>query len=295
MLVHAIGPRLRQGFRSRNAFSLIELLVVIAIISILAAILFPVFASAREKARQTSCASNLRNIGTAMQMYSEDFDEYICPAQILLSPAPNVYTYQYWFGFATGTSSAVTSTVNPTGGLIWPYLKNQAITDCPDATGVVISNNLAFPEWVGVGYNQLIGDLTKNILVPNASVNIYGCMLLNQVTQPTTTIMLADSGSLNATYGVVRSPWVSPPFAFNSTTGVYSATQASPTTQGRHTGMANVIFVDGHVKAMMVTPGTTETGTNSPANQAAHNMGFILNGPITGVQANDDYWYSWKK
>src|SRR3978361_1107773 len=59
----------------RNAFTLIELLVVIAIIAILAAILFPVFAQAREKARQASCESNLKQIGLAFKMYVQDYDE----------------------------------------------------------------------------------------------------------------------------------------------------------------------------------------------------------------------------
>ncbi|HLK57126.1 MAG TPA: prepilin-type N-terminal cleavage/methylation domain-containing protein, partial [Chthonomonadaceae bacterium] len=63
-------------FRStRYAFTLIELLVVIAIIAILAAILFPVFAQAREKARQTSCLSNMKQIGTSVYMYVQDYDE----------------------------------------------------------------------------------------------------------------------------------------------------------------------------------------------------------------------------
>src|SRR5262245_43773472 len=61
--------------RSRRAFTLIELLVVIAIIAILAAILFPVFAQAREKARQTTCLSNLKQLGMGMMQYTQDYDE----------------------------------------------------------------------------------------------------------------------------------------------------------------------------------------------------------------------------
>ena len=63
----------------RNAFTLIELLVVIAIIAILAAILFPVFAQAREKARAISCLSNMNQLGLSMQMYVQDYDETFPP------------------------------------------------------------------------------------------------------------------------------------------------------------------------------------------------------------------------
>ena len=65
-------------FAKQSAFTLIELLVVIAIIAILAAILFPVFAQAREKARQTACMSNVKQIGTALMMYAQDYDETLC-------------------------------------------------------------------------------------------------------------------------------------------------------------------------------------------------------------------------
>src|SRR3569623_1095459 len=65
--------------RTRNGFTLIELLVVIAIIAILAAILFPVFAQARAKARQASCLSNMRQLGTSTAMYVQDYDEQFYP------------------------------------------------------------------------------------------------------------------------------------------------------------------------------------------------------------------------
>lgn len=97
--------------QKRRAFTLIELLVVIAIIAILAAILFPVFAQAREKARQTACLSNLKQIGLALSMYQSDYDSMYPPSQ-LPSTVPNVS----W----------------PT--MIAPYIKNEQVFVCPDTT-----------------------------------------------------------------------------------------------------------------------------------------------------------------
>ena len=78
----------------RNAFTLIELLVVIAIIAILAAILFPVFAQAREKARSASCLSNEKQIGLGLMMYTQDYDETYPTAYFLVGGAPMVALIQ---------------------------------------------------------------------------------------------------------------------------------------------------------------------------------------------------------
>jgi prepilin-type N-terminal cleavage/methylation domain-containing protein/prepilin-type processing-associated H-X9-DG protein len=93
---------------TRRGFTLIELLVVIAIIAILAAILFPVFARAREKARQSSCQANLKQLGLSLQMYAQDYDECVMPAQIDGSPNPWCWTE-----------------------IIQPYLNNDQIFICP--------------------------------------------------------------------------------------------------------------------------------------------------------------------
>jgi type II secretory pathway pseudopilin PulG len=99
---------------------LIELLVVIAIIAILAAILFPVFAQAREASRKASCISNLKQIGMATQMYCQDFDEQL---QGYANCAGGPYT------FADGTSSACELWWHP----LYPYMKNQQARNCPSS------------------------------------------------------------------------------------------------------------------------------------------------------------------
>jgi prepilin-type N-terminal cleavage/methylation domain-containing protein/prepilin-type processing-associated H-X9-DG protein len=102
-----------KTIRSGRAFTLIELLVVIAIIAILAAILFPVFAQAREKARQVSCASNLKQLGLAIQMYHTDYDQ----------------KYPYWNWGNSGQGGG--NMVSLWHVAIFPYVKNKGIYACP--------------------------------------------------------------------------------------------------------------------------------------------------------------------
>jgi len=102
--------------RPARAFTLIELLVVIAIIAILAAILFPVFAQAREKARQTACLSNMKQLGTAAMMYSQDYDETMVAAWWGVGPS---WTGGTWPGNQRWQD-----------GLL-PYVKNNDIFQCP--------------------------------------------------------------------------------------------------------------------------------------------------------------------
>jgi prepilin-type N-terminal cleavage/methylation domain-containing protein len=112
----------------RQGFTLIELLVVIAIIAILAAILFPVFAQAREKARQTQCVSNCRQIGMGIQMYLNDWDETFPRMDDCI--APNRIPYQ---PNATGCSGPYGQRVNHYKWQywIWPYVKNIQIFFAP--------------------------------------------------------------------------------------------------------------------------------------------------------------------
>jgi prepilin-type N-terminal cleavage/methylation domain-containing protein/prepilin-type processing-associated H-X9-DG protein len=102
--------RLDKRGPDHNGFTLIELLVVIAVIAILAGLLFPVFASARAKARQTTCASNLRQIGLAIALYRDDWSYYV----------PAVLARRPWMEDQPGRQ-----------GLIDPYLRNEGVRQCP--------------------------------------------------------------------------------------------------------------------------------------------------------------------
>ena len=102
----------------RKGFTLIELLVVIAIIAILAAILFPVFAKARESARRTSCLSNVKQLALGYLMYTQDYDEHVVwnNPDAMWDPTPTKDASYFWYG------------------RIYPYIKNYGIFECPNDT-----------------------------------------------------------------------------------------------------------------------------------------------------------------
>lgn len=174
----SVPPTVRRNRISR-AFTLIELLVVIAII----AILFPVFAQAREKARQTSCLNNEKQIGTAMLSYKQDYDDVAVPCFILKS-----------------TASATAALTNMDGGystLIMPYVKSQKIFQCPSETGDVgvtpgtftTTSPNGYP--VEYAYNYYIGG-NNNTADPNTA---RGSMSDANLKTPAKLVMLVDGGS----------------------------------------------------------------------------------------------------
>jgi prepilin-type N-terminal cleavage/methylation domain-containing protein len=115
----------------KRAFTLIELLVVIAIIAILAAILFPVFARTREKARQTTCVSNLRQIGTALAFYMQDWDDRMPDRRELKLSLPG--GYHPWGGWPPSDPRCGWAAI-----VLDPYIKSQGIWACPSLTGTPV-------------------------------------------------------------------------------------------------------------------------------------------------------------
>ena len=175
-----------------NGFTLIELLVVIAIIAILAAILFPVFAQAREKARQITCVSNEKNIGLAVMMYTQDFDEHFPPDQYFDSGFVGAYgtTHQHVWNQS-----------------IFPYIKNGkpdnnvggvtgGVFSCPDIPVTQAFNYHPREDWFldsntpgYVGQMQFEGNIRSE--TPS----------LSEVDTPGNTIMIVEGGEVNPTDG----------------------------------------------------------------------------------------------
>ena len=204
---------------SRRGFTLIELLVVIAIIAILAAILFPVFARAREKARQTSCLSNLKQIGLSWMMYAQDYDERAC------------------LQHEVGPGRIVWATT-----ILMPYTKNEQLWVCPSYSSPAIDpgNCNQDRHRTGLGYNWGYSNAAGADRGWAGDFGWIGIQALGTLQRPAEFIVFGDSMCMG--FG----PYNGNPFAgwqvdngFNQPGGVGYA---------RHNEGLNVSFADGHGK-----------------------------------------------
>ncbi|MCS6775019.1 MAG: prepilin-type N-terminal cleavage/methylation domain-containing protein [Chloroherpetonaceae bacterium] len=233
---------------TQRAFTLIELLVVIAVIAILAAILFPVFAQAREKARQTACISHLRQQGMAIAMYAQDYEAY---------------------PFHSSPASQVPRTRWP--DYIFPYVKNEMLFRCPS---MLPGQEASFRPWAhnpnlrfgGYGYNyQYLGNSRFPFSAPDALVAV-----------PAQTVAIADTAGVRRDDGssIAGAYAVDPPLPSargSRPTGDpqgYGNPDANECGSGnpgpgvwrcrsipaeRHHGMVCVTFCDGHSRVMRLS------------------------------------------
>jgi prepilin-type N-terminal cleavage/methylation domain-containing protein len=249
---------MRNNFASKRGFTLIELLVVIAIISILAAILFPVFAQAREKARQASCQSNLKQIGLAVLQYQQDNDEMMFPWAVYAGGAINVF----WDGAEDYSKIGTAGAFNPNIGTLQPYMKNTPILDCPSAAGA-IPYNPADPTTVPSVYAAY--GINMTLVDPNIA-NI------SEVAAPSNTVLMGDAAT-------VASP---PNTGLKRVNYVGGDQSLSGYFHGIHHGMGDVLWMDGHVKA--VTP-----YYGASIDRPADNLGDIV--PPPSVSTILTYYY----
>jgi prepilin-type N-terminal cleavage/methylation domain-containing protein/prepilin-type processing-associated H-X9-DG protein len=161
---------MKQQRKPRTGFTLIELLVVIAIIAILAAILFPVFARARENARRTSCQNNLKQVAIAIQQYTGDYDERFPPED---------------------------TDVNTPGWalVIQPYLKSEAALQCPSESSPLPTGTTTDARATEIGFT----DYWYNY-------NIGTPVTLAQLTYPSNTVLNGDGATGLASYAVQKVP-----------------------------------------------------------------------------------------
>jgi len=222
----------------RRGFTLIELLVVIAIIAILAAILFPVFARAREKARQSSCTSNLKQIGTALMMYLQDYDEVLCDT-VMGRDAPDHPARTYaWMS------------------IIMPYVKNQQLFKCPSCWWG--SSDIAGWGTINGGYGGVreVMGYAGNLGYsddpvgwggdPNLDAPGYG-QPIAAMSAPAENILVSDASNWNT----VRFYWERTDNTGHPTPGIAQEyNNAYYVVDSRHNGQANCVFADGHVKSL---------------------------------------------
>ncbi|MFM7321991.1 MAG: DUF1559 domain-containing protein, partial [Armatimonadota bacterium] len=190
-----------RPFNPTRAFTLIELLVVIAIIAILAAILFPVFAQAREKARQTACLSNVKQLGLALSMYLQDYDETFYPhVTERTAPAGTPDTLEARAPFSYRTK-------------LEPYIKNSGIFKCPSAPAWPAAGpGRWFTTDYGNNHNEsnLPGASQRDWYLANSDFGFNETTTLASLSYPAEFIALAEAGrasGLPSRGGLYPQPW----------------------------------------------------------------------------------------
>ena len=257
-----------NNMKRDKGFTLIELLVVIAIIAILAAILFPVFAKVREKARQTSCSSNEKQLGLGFTQYAQDNDE-VLPTQEFNGNLFNANGQKSPFGPQQWTA-------NGWADQIFPYVKSTGVFRCPDLQPGPNANN------AGTNNEDSTGscDYALNRWV---SANAQYQTNLSQLNFPASTFLLIETyayGNSQASTDEEGQWGYADTFQQQLTTN--DGRGALPPQQV-HTAGSNFLFCDGHVKWLQAAKmgllgdgtATAQSIMNAEANPAS-----VTNGPL---------------
>lgn len=261
----------------RRAFTLIELLVVISIISILAAILFPVFARARENARRTSCLSNQRQIGLGIMQYVQDYDETYPSTQRYTNAAETGTTFWYWD--------------------IEPYIKDFQIFRCPSSTQGY------GPAAASYDWNRVVDGIkhpyvragnygASQLLMRVRNATNYPYVKMSAVVAPATTYMIMDSGSFQIYPTLATAPGSTYEYlpgmgALGVPAGASVGRYGDDFQRGRHFGGINVIFADGHAKWLKAETIHSEAKKMTDA-------GWAINARVTSASMQvSSAWNPW--
>lgn len=288
-----------QATPRKAGFTLIELLVVIAIIALLAAILFPVFSRARENARRSSCANNLKQIGLGIMQYAQDYDEVMPPHGL--------------DGTCNGTSAGSLLPLSATCGnrnykwmdLVFPYIKSEEVFNCPSARIKTNAVKYSYADGGKYGhyaanatyYGASSGYVRDNLNSPFShyreypSVGTflrYNAVKLSMFEASATTVMVTDARAADVPYQVFFDNYQNTSEVFDvrevGEDVTYEPQYRTIATPGggvtaRHLETTNVLWADGHVKAVNIDsiakgrvgrPITsyTASGTSSTVNSA---------------------------
>jgi prepilin-type N-terminal cleavage/methylation domain-containing protein/prepilin-type processing-associated H-X9-DG protein len=255
------GSEMQRSGR-RTGFTLIELLVVIAIIAILAAILFPVFAQAREQARKASCLSNCKQIGLAMQMYAQDYDELL-PGWNDPSRHPLASQWGSW------------AIVVP---LLQAYNKSDNIWTCPSGprTTAYLGGPKGAQTYVHYGYNEYIYN-TAHAVSPKYAGNWNSLAALGGTQAGIANIAVvsdcvggSNGGALGifndwGNYDNIKIPGDPPGFGLQRIKYANGFVNGKSGTM-RHTGGSNVVFADSHAAFIQGNRMTGSYGSGTFAN-----------------------------
>lgn len=239
--------------RQQRGFTLIELLVVIAIIALLAAILFPVFARARENARKSSCSNNLKQIGVAMLQYLQDNDEQYVPIRSGSGCPSAPCAYWAWTD------------------LMQPYLKNAQVYKCPSTSGSIVTSYT---------YNWNIGG--KALAEVGIPAQVPAFMDAIGTSNPTLSLLnIPFSGSCTAPCQLGRQVASGGIAADNVSGLMYGA---------RHLEAMNLVFADGHVKTFPKKSGWNAYPTGSLVTSSTSPPNAGIDWDIDGVVGNSTTW-----